>query len=311
MMSHSGRQLPPLDSLRAFEAAARLGSFTAAADQLNVTHGAVSRRIAGLERWLGQSLFRRGSRGVALTPDGDRLFARTVQAFELLSEGSDRWHDVRRGSVVRLTTLRAVCSQWVIPRISQLESGDDRIRIELVIDDSRPLDMEEFAIDLAIRVGPGPLSGRVSLKLLEEECFPVASRRLAHRFAGTDVTSLLDYPLLNNRDATLWRAWFKAFDVHYRPRPQDRRFSDYGLVLDAAAEGLGVAIGRPLLVTDAIKSRSLVQVGDFTAANPHPYWLDRPMGPVRRAAATVAQRIASAFPVEAESVEAFLAHDAP
>ena len=305
-MSHSERQLPPLDSLRAFEAAARLGTFSAAADQLNVTHGAISRRIAGLERWLGQRLFRRGSRGVVLTADGDRLFARTTQAFEMLSEGSDRWHDVRRGSVVRITSLRAVCSRWIIPRLAELEAGEYRTRIDLLIDDSRPLDMDEFALDLAIRVGPGPSPGRKSLKLLEETCFPVASRQTAKQIRGKDVGALLDYPLLNNRDATLWRAWFRAFGVSYRPRPQDRRFSDYGLVLDAAEQGLGLAIGRPLLIGDRLEAGRLIRAGDFAAPNPDPYWLDRPIGPVRVAAATVARKIGSAFGLPDDAIEDFL-----
>jgi DNA-binding transcriptional LysR family regulator len=308
-MHHSGITLPPLENLRAFEAAARLGSFSAAGDQLGVTHGAVSRRIAGLEQWLGQTLFRRGGRGVTLTPDGDRLFARTIQAFELLSEGSDRWQDVRRGSVVRLTSLRAVCSQWIIPRLRDLETDGQRIRIDLVVDDSRPLDMEEFAIDLAIRVGPNPIAGRTSLKLLEEDCFPVANAELATRIGDGGVDSLLDFPLLNNRDATLWKAWLRSFGVAYRPRPEDRRFSDYGLVLRAAEEGLGIAIGRPLLITEAIKRGRLIRLGDFRAPNPHPYWLDRPAGPVRLAASLVARRIASAFPVNAGAIDAFLAPD--
>ena len=91
-MDHSlPAQLPPLDTLRAFEAAARLGSFSAAAEALNLTHGAISRQIARLEQWLGLKLFRREARGVSLTPDGDRLFVSTGVAFALLGFYSDRW----------------------------------------------------------------------------------------------------------------------------------------------------------------------------------------------------------------------------
>ena len=307
IVDHNARQLPPLENLRAFEAAARLGSFSAAADQLNVTHGAISRRVASLENWLGQTLFKRGSRGVALTPEGDRLFARAAQAFVVLSEGADRWQRTGANSVIRLTSLRAVCSRWIIPRLHLLEASAGQARIELLVDESRPLDMEDFAVDLAIRVGPGPVPGRVSLKLLEEHCYPVANARLAERFAGRDVARLLDFPLLNNRDATLWRSWFRAFGIDYRPRPQDRRFSDYGLVLDAAVEGLGIAIGRPLLIANEIASGKLVRVGDFDSENPHPYWLDRPIGPIRRAASLVAQEIASAFELGQEEIDRFLA----
>lgn len=307
-MDHGGNALPPLESLRAFEAAARLGSFSAAAEDLNVTHGAVSRRIAGLESWLRQRLFKRHSKGVSLTTDGDRLYERTKQAFELLSEGSDRWHDVRRGAVVRLTSLRAVCSRILIPQLGGIEAGEPRIRVDVVIDDARPLDMEEMALDLAVRVGAGVMSGRVSLKLYEEPCFPVANPRIAQELVDQGPATLLNYPLLHNRDTGVWRSWLQSFDIAYRPRPQDRRFSDYGLVIDAAAEGLGIAVGRPLLIARELESGRVVRIGKHVAPNPHPYWLDRPNAPIRSATAIVARRIAAIFKVSDQGlIEDFLA----
>ena len=102
MMDHS-LTLPPLETLRAFEAAARTGSFSAAAQALNLTHGAISRQVARLEHWLGLRLFLRQARGVALTPEGQRLLQRTQEAFALIADTSDRWREQRGAAVVRLS----------------------------------------------------------------------------------------------------------------------------------------------------------------------------------------------------------------
>src|SRR4051812_36314545 len=98
---HSLTSVPPLDALQAFEAAAQSGSFSAAASLLNVTHGAVSRRIARLEDWFGHRLFHREARGVSLTPEGQRLLARTSEAFAIIAETPDRWAEVKGSAIVR------------------------------------------------------------------------------------------------------------------------------------------------------------------------------------------------------------------
>ena len=108
-MDHSSN-LPPLDTLRAFEAVARTGSFSAAAEALNLTHGAVSRQIAKLEHWLGLRVFLRQARGVTLTPEGQRLLQRTQEAFALIADTSERWREARGASVVRVSAPRSVCS---------------------------------------------------------------------------------------------------------------------------------------------------------------------------------------------------------
>ncbi|RVB44011.1 LysR family transcriptional regulator, partial [Mesorhizobium sp. M7A.F.Ca.CA.001.06.1.1] len=104
-MDHSSDTMVPLETLRAFDAAARTGSFSAAAEKLNITHGAVSRQIAKLEDWLGLKVFDRGARGVSLTIEGNRLHLRTAEAFALISTHSDRWVEPRGTAVVRLTSI--------------------------------------------------------------------------------------------------------------------------------------------------------------------------------------------------------------
>jgi LysR family transcriptional regulator, glycine cleavage system transcriptional activator len=307
-MAHSLETLPPLDTLRAFEAAARAGSFSAAATALNLTHGAISRRIARLEGWLGLRVFERQARGIALTPEGQRLFQRTQEAFALIADTSDRWSEQRGPAVVRVNAMPSVCSLWLMPRVARFEAGEPPLRVILLID-QRTIDLTDQGVDLAIRCGRGGLPGRVSVKLFEEWCFPIAAPALARRIGTGDPDRLLSAPLIHDSDASGWRAWFAVHGLDYRPRPQDRRFEDYNLVLDAAACGLGIALARPPLAHGPMESGRLMAVDDRTVLNPVSYWLDRPNGTIRGAAIALAKRIADEAGMDAETLAGFLKSD--
>ena len=307
-MAHSLETLPPLDTLRAFEAAARSGSFSAAATSLNLTHGAISRRIARLEGWLGLRVFERQARGIALTPEGQRLYQRTQEAFALIADTSDRWSEPRGPAVVRINAMPSVSSLWLMPRVARFEAGDPPLRIILLID-QRTVDLADQAVDLAVRCGRGGLPGRISAQLFEEWCFPIAAPDLAKRIGAGAPERLLAAPLIHDSDASGWRAWFAAHGLDYRPRPQDRRFEDYNLVLDAAACGLGIALARPPLAQMPIQSGRLVPVDERTVLNPVSYWLDRPLGGIRPAAATLAKRIAEEAGMGTDALDAFLKPD--
>lgn len=307
-MDHSSA-LPPLDTLRAFEAAARSGSFSAAAEALNLTHGAISRQIAKLEHWLGLRVFERQARGVTLTPEGQRLFQRTQEAFSLFADSADRWSDPRGAAVVRFSATPSVCSLWLMPRWQVLESGDPPLRIVLQVDHRR-VDLADEGIDLAIRCGRGGAPGRVSIQLFEEWCYPVASPEMARAIGAGRPERLLDQPLIHDSDAAGWRAWFNAHGLDYRPRPQDRRFEDYNLVLDAAACGLGVALARPPLAQSQVDAGRIAAVDRRTALNPVSYWLDRPLGQPRPAAVALANRIAAEAGLPQAQLAAFLKSEA-
>lgn len=300
------KSMLPLETLRGFEAAARTGSFSAAAGQLNVTHGAVSRQIAKLEHWLGLKLFERKARGVSLTPDGQRLFLRTSEAFSLISDTTDRWSEPRGPAVVRLTSIPSISGLWLMPRLHALENGPTPLRIVLDVDNSQA-DLADEGLDLSIRCGRGKIPGRISMQLFEEHCFPIASPKLAAGIGKGRPERLLKYPLIHDSDASGWRAWFSARGMDYRPRAEDRRFEDYNLVLNAAAHGLGIALARPPLTVDQLAAGRIVAVDERTALNPVSYWLDRPMGKPRQAAAELARRIGREAGLPPERIEAFLA----
>jgi DNA-binding transcriptional LysR family regulator len=309
--SNRDQQLLPLDTLRAFEAAARTGSFSSAADALNVTHGAVSRQIAKLERWLGQKLFQRQARGVDLTPEGLRLFQRTTEALALIADSSDRWIEAKGSAVVRLASLPSVSGLWLMPRLraletGALEAGEPDLRVELIID-HRESNLADDGIDLALRCGRGGIPKRLSVQLFEEHCFPVATPELAAKIGKGKPERLLAYPLIHDSDASGWRAWLGAQGLDYRPRRQDRRFEDYNLVVDAAVHGLGIALARPPLVQDVLEQGRVVAVDDRTVLNPVAYWLDRPEGRLRPAAAEFARRIMQAAGLDETAMSRFLA----
>lgn len=305
-MDHSLKPMLPLETLRGFEAAARAGSFSAAAEQLNITHGAVSRQIAKLERWLGLRLFERGARGVSLTQEGQRLFLRTNEALSLIADTTDRWSEPRGPAVVRLTSITSVSGLWLMPRLRALENGPTPLRIVLDVDNHQA-DLADEGHDLSIRCGRGKIPGRISMQLFEEHCFPVASPGLAAEIGKGRPERLLKHPLIHDSDASGWRAWFSARGMDYRPRPVDRRFEDYNLVLDAAANGLGIALARPPLTVDQLASGRIAAADERTVLNPVSYWLDRPVGKPRQAAAELTRRIGRLAAAPEEKVEAFLA----
>ncbi|WP_395020831.1 LysR substrate-binding domain-containing protein [Dongia sp.] len=298
--------LLPLDTLRAFEAAARTGSFSAAAEALNITHGAVSRQIAKLERWLGQKLFQRQARGVELTPEGLRLYQRTTEALALIADSSDRWIEARGSAVVRLASLPSVSGLWLMPRLRALEAGDPELRVELIID-HRESNLADDGIDLALRCGRGGIPKRHSVQLFEEHCFPVAAPELAAQIGKGKPERLLSHSLIHDSDASGWRAWFGAQGLDYRPRRQDRRFEDYNLVVDAAEHGLGIALARPPLIQEVLQQGRVVAVDDRTVLNPVAYWLDRPPGNLRPAAAAFARRVMQAAGLDNAAMARFLA----
>ncbi|MER8962293.1 LysR family transcriptional regulator [Mesorhizobium sp. M0701] len=304
-MDHSLDPMLPLETLRAFDAAARTGSFSAAAEKLNITHGAVSRQIAKLEGWLGLKVFDRGARGVSLTVEGNRLHLRTTEAFALIASNSDRWVEPRGTAVVRLTSIPSVSGLWLMPRMAALENHPSKLRIVLDVD-IRQGDLADEGIDLSIRCGRGRIPGRISVQLFEEYVFPVASPELAKEIGRGDPARLLKFPVINDSDASAWRAWFAAQEMDYRPRPHDRRFEDYNLVLDAAAHGLGIALARPPLTVDQLKSGRIVAVDERSALSPISYWLDRPLERPRAAAAELARRIAVQAGLAAEKIEQFI-----
>lgn len=289
-MNHSSiSERPPLDSLDTVCVVARHDSFSAAAETLGLTHGAVSRRVAVVEAWLGTALFERHGRGVRLTLDGQRFVSRIEAAFRLIDEAAVRWRRRRGPEVVRISVVPGFAKLWLFERLAALEQGDPALRIEIAVE-GRNADVEGGEVDLAVRYGAGNWPGIQAVRLLPERLYPVAHPDLARR-AGPSPDGLLRAPLLHDSDATGWRAWFAAQGVALKPRPQDRRFEDYTLVLAAAEAGLGVALARAPFSDRAVRAAGLVRLGETELANPLAYHLLTRTGGARPAVAALVARM--------------------
>jgi len=303
-MVHSSQTLPPLDTLETFARAARLGSFSAAAEEGGVTHGAVSRQISRLERWMGVRLFTREARGVVLTPEGMRFFARAEEALALLGDADERWLPRRNKAVVRLSVTPSVASLWLFSRLPKLEAKD--IHLEMILE-HRLADFSE-GIDLAIRCGKGPWAGVRSLPLWQEKLFPIAAPALAARLGPhPDAKAMLELPILHDSNIEAWRRWLAAEGIDYVPRGQDRRFEDYNLVIDACAQGVGIALARPPLVDAALASGRVVAVSERTIDHHVAFHLIRPNDALKGAAAEFARRFLEEAGQDETAIAAFIA----
>jgi LysR family glycine cleavage system transcriptional activator len=265
---HSLGALPPLEGLHAVIAAARGGSFTVAADTLGITHGAVSRRVAAVEAWLGTSIFERHGRGVRLTPAGQRFTRQVERALESIAQTSERWRPRHGRTTVRLSVVPSFARLWLLPRLAALEQALPQVRIDLGIE-HRAVDLDAAEADVAIRYGRGHWPGLSVRALFDETLVPVASPDLAARL-GNDPTAedLARFPLLHDSETSQWRAWFAAAGLRYRPRADDRRFEDYDLVLAAAESSLGLALLRRPLARRWLDDGRLVPVNSRALANP-------------------------------------------
>jgi DNA-binding transcriptional LysR family regulator len=303
-MVHSSQTLPPLDTLETFARAARLGSFSAAAEEGGITHGAVSRQISRLERWLGVRLFSRQARGVSLTPEGMRFFARAEEALTLLSDTGERWLPRRNKTTVRLSLTPSVASLWLFSRLPKLEGND--VHLDLLLE-HRLADFSE-GTDLAIRCGKGPWAGVRGLALWQERAFPVAAPALAERLGqNRDARSLLTMPILHDSNIEGWRRWLAPEGVEYLPRGQDRRFEDYNLVIDACVQGLGIALARPPLSDAAIAAGRLVPVSDRAMDYHVSFHLIRPDGALSGPASELARRLLREAGHDEAAIAAFAA----
>lgn len=230
-----------MDALQAVLAANATGSFTAAADALRITHGAVSRRVAAVEHWAGITLFERHGRGVRLTFEGQHLIASIERAMMMLDDAraSRRNPDIE---AVRVGVLPSFARLWLMPNLRRLEGEPPDLRIELDVD-HRLMTLSDARI--AIRYGGGEWPGVTATPLFDETLYPVAAPSIATEL-GTDAdpVSLLDYPLMYDPSDIHWRAWFAVHGIAFERRPQDRVIIDYDLTLQAVAEGHAITLLR-------------------------------------------------------------------
>ncbi|WP_421863118.1 transcriptional regulator GcvA [Parvibaculum sp.] len=272
------RDLPPLAALKAFEATARLGSLTAAAVELFVTHGAVSRHIRALEDWTGVALFERTGKRLKLTDAGARYRDEVGTAFDGIAAATERLR-ASAGKPRQLTVnaLPTFAMRWLLPRLARFQQVMPQVELRLVTSDEAVERLAHGSYDIAIRreVMPFP-SGIAGAAFLEEREIPVAAPDLLARMPVAVPADLVKHTLLHaDTRPGAWSRWLAAAgaeDAGEKAARQD--FDHFYLALQAASDGLGVALGPLPIIADDIRTGRLATVLQGPALSSRPYcWL--------------------------------------
>jgi LysR family transcriptional regulator, glycine cleavage system transcriptional activator len=256
------RSLPPLNAVRAFEAAARLGSFKEAAAELNVTHGAISQQVRLLEEWLGQpALFRRSVRRVVLTPAGAALLAEFGPALDRISTAVQQ-HRARRGeaptAMLRVNALATFSLRWLLPRMSKFRAEHPDIEVRLTTSND-PVEALSEAFDVVIRGGPDTFHGFSSRFVLAERRLPVCSPLLREQQPLDEVADLSRHTLLHVTSMPrLWHDWLAEAGQSALEPSASLTFDHFYLTIQAAVDGLGVAMGPTALIANDMAAGRLV-----------------------------------------------------
>jgi LysR family glycine cleavage system transcriptional activator len=265
----------PLSAIRVFEAAARLKSFTRAADALGVTQAAVSWQVKALERRLDQPLFNRLPREVTLTPAGERLSRAATEAISLLRAAVSDLVEADEG-VLSITTVQSLGGQWLAPRLGGFQIAHPRIAVRLEAS-SRVIDLTREGVDMALRGGHGKWPGMTAHFLIPAVQTPLCSPEFLARIGGVSrPEDLLDVQRIGiGRE---WAEWFQAAGVSVeRDRLEPRLTSDaQALEVASALASHGVALGSPIFFARELAEGRLVMPFDAVARYMGGYWLAYP-----------------------------------
>ncbi|MEQ8455525.1 MAG: transcriptional regulator GcvA [Sandaracinaceae bacterium] len=267
--------LPTLPGLEAFEAAARHGSFTRAADELHVSQSAISHRIKALETQLGCALFTRGARRVSLTEEGRALFASAREAFALLHEGVERIHATQQALTLSCSPSFAI--RWLVPNLPDFARSCPEISVRLAADDRLTQPGRE-GIDACLRYGAGGYPDVSHTRLRVERIGPVCSPTLVDPTDLRKHTLLHDEVLRAHPGRVGWGRWLEAAGIEGVDAHRGPRFSHAHMALDAAQAGQGLALGRTSLVERDLADGRLVRPFSLELESGLSYWLLTPRG---------------------------------
>lgn len=267
------RRLPPLNSIRAFEATARHLSFSKAADELNVTPGAVSQQVKALEEHLNLKLFKRKNRIILLTDEAQMCLPLLSEGLDKLSQGIETIREQSNDKPLTITASPTFASRWLLPRLSnfQQQFPDIDVRIDAT---NELADLVSDDIDVGIRFGTGEYSGLEADYLFSQNVIPVCKPSLK---AGKDIIqnpedlknhTLLhaqgDYFVIDDDTHVDWEMWFATVGVQGIDARPGLHFSQYNLLIEAAIRGQGIALIGDAVISDELKSGQLVKLFEKT-----------------------------------------------
>jgi LysR family glycine cleavage system transcriptional activator len=276
------RRLPPLNALPSFEAAARYLSFSKAADELHVTHGAVSRAIRNLDH-LGVQLMIRATRSVRLTPIGASYAAEIGDVLEHLGAATSAATGQSSG-IVSVSTIDSFAARWLMPRLFRFrrDHGDIDVRVAT---SERLADFVSDGIDIAIRCGGGQYPGLSAELLMKEDHFPVCSPKLLKgRYPLRTPADLARHTLLHDVFTVDWAIWLHGAGIDNVDPHRGPTFLSSDHAIQAAIQGEGVVLGRSALVADDLAAGSLVRPFEFSLPAGFAYYVVYPPRALQRPA---------------------------
>jgi LysR family glycine cleavage system transcriptional activator len=260
---HNPRDLPALDLLKSFEAAARHLSFTKAGQELHLSQSAISRQIQMLESQLGVPLFHRRVRSLLLTDAGQAYYREIAEVLQRLREATARLSRTQPDGAVTVTTTLTFASLWLVPRLSDFQGKHPEIPVHLAADNAIR-ELKTSGLDVSIRYSTRQMAGEGAVKLFGERVLPVCSPALLSRHALSRPEDLENFALLHYEDPErrgpwlAWDVWFEVMGMKPIKGRASLGFSHYDQLVRAAIDGQGVALGRIPLVEEWIRSGKLV-----------------------------------------------------
>lgn len=268
----------PLQLLPTFCTVARAPTLRAAAEQLHLTHSAISQQVKLLEDQLGTPLFDRRGRRLVLNAAGEALLEAAEDALSRLHRGAAaaRAAGGLGAQTLRLTTIPSFAQRWLLPRMARWRAAHPAIVLELHTS-QHVVDLVRDGFDAALRQGAGPWKGMQAERLFDSPLVAVGTPAAAARLQGRGVEALAQEPLLG--DAGTWGRWFALAGLGAPPRPV-ASFNDAGLMLQAAEQGLGITLARDLLAADALREGRLCRLSALSLEDEtsQPLWLVYPPG---------------------------------
>ncbi|HEX8166795.1 MAG TPA: transcriptional regulator GcvA [Beijerinckiaceae bacterium] len=267
------RRLPPLNALKAFEAAARHESFARAAGELCVTPGAVSHQVKGLEEALGLKLFSRERQRLVITEAGRDYLAVLRDAFDRIALGTARVVERQTSGALTVSTSPDFAAKWLVNRLGRFAEAHPGIDLRVAAS-LHHVDFAREEVDLAVRHGDGRWPGLEVVRLCSEELFPVCSPKLmAGRRRLRKPADLLRVPLLRLDGSGEWPRWLEAAGVPGAPVPRGPVMNRASMVIDAAVDGQGVALARTTLCAQDLLAGRLVRPFATALRLDKGYWI--------------------------------------
>jgi LysR family glycine cleavage system transcriptional activator len=266
------RRLPPLNALKAFEAAARSESFTRAAQELNVTQGAVSHQVKALEATLGIKLFNRERQRLVMTDAGRDYLGVIRDALDRIAAGTERLMQRQSAGVLTVSTSPDFAAKWLVYRLGRFAESHPEIDLR-VSAAAHQVDFAREDVDVAVRHGDGKWPGLGVVRLCSERLFPVCSPELvAGRNRITTASDLLKFPLLRLDDWKTWTRWFAAAGV-VAPVARGPVLNRASMLIDAAVDGQGIALARTALAAWDLINGRLIRPIDVSLPMSNTYWI--------------------------------------